>query len=74
MSKIETAVYYIHLGKQFDYLNKEWLLDVPIESYEYWDKYDSERIMLEILEPAVKKIKEVFDEMLAEEQREEEDA
>ena len=54
---MKTDTYYIQFGRRFNYLNKEWLLDLPIKYGNYWTQHDTEERILLFLEEAVEKIK-----------------
>lgn len=53
---MKTDTYYIQFGRRFDYLNKEWLLDLPVE-FNNWTSSNTEERILLFLEEAVEKIK-----------------
>ena len=56
VGRMKTDTYYIQFGRRFDYLNKEWLLDLPVE-FNNWTSSNTEERILLFLEEAVEKIK-----------------
>tara|TARA_R100000781_G_scaffold44327_1_gene30149 strand:- start:711 stop:938 length:228 start_codon:yes stop_codon:yes gene_type:complete len=56
VGRMKTDTYYIQFGRRFNYLNKEWLLDLPVE-LNNWTQHDTEERILLFLEEAVEKIK-----------------
>ena len=69
---MKTAIYEIGFSRRFEYHNKTWTLELPVES-KWWDNHTSEQYIIEKLDYVIEALQKEFREITAQIEIEEEE-
>ena len=67
---MKTDIYEIGFSRRFEYHNKTWTLELPVES-KYWTCHDSERYVIDKLDEVIAALQKEMSEMIDEGDEEE---